>query len=469
MRIGRGWRGFLARSFVLGVGALMAAALTPCSSSAASPLKVLYSFCATGVGLYCPDGEEPLAALLQDNSGNVYSTTYEGGAGGAGTVFELTPNKAKTAWTHKVLYRFCAQGGANCTDGAYPYAELLRDASGHLYGTTEGGGAANDGTVFELTPPAAGKTLWTEKVLYSFCQQTDCTDGEYPEAGLIEDAAGNLYGTTYDGGLEDRGVVFELTPPATGKTAWTETVLYSFCTQGDCSDGEDPEARVIRDPLSGNLYGTTVYGGADDEGVVFELAPPTTGQTAWTETVLYSFCQQTDCTDGEAPEARLLRDASGNLYGTTDEGGKYSGGTVYELTPPATGKTAWTETVLHSFCARGGKDCTDGGYPYAGLTRDASGNLYGTAEYGGRYGGGTVFELTPKDDTAWTEEVLYNFCAQGGSDCTDGEAPEAAVTRDASGNLYSTTERGGKYGEGAVFELVKAPQAIASSETVGGR
>jgi uncharacterized repeat protein (TIGR03803 family) len=408
MRIGRECKGFFARSFVLGVGGLMAASLTPRSGSAASQQKVLYSFCTTGAGLYCTDGEEPYAALLQDDTGNLYSTTSRGGADGGGTVFELTPNKAKTAWTHKVLYRFCAQGGGNCTDGEEPEAELLRDASGHLYSTTYEGGAGAGGTVFELTPPAAGKTLWTEKVLYSFCQQADCTDGQYPEAGLIEDASGNLYGATDEGGA---------------------------------------------------------YG----EGVVFELAPPTTGQTAWTETVLYSFCAQADCTDGEAPLARLLRDASGNLYGTTIVGGKYDGGTAFQLTPPATGQTVWTETVLHSFCARGGTDCTDGEYPYAGLIRDVSGNLYSTAEEGGRYGGGTVFELTPKDDTTWTETVLYNFCAQGGSDCTDGQYPEAGLTRDTSGNFYSTTEGGGAYGEGAVFELVKAPQAIASSETGGGQ
>jgi uncharacterized repeat protein (TIGR03803 family) len=467
MRIGRRCRRFLARIFVLGVGALMASTLTPCSGSAASQQKVLYSFCAKGGGDYCTDGEDPEAGLTEDGSGNLYGTTVDGGADGAGTVFELTPNKAKTAWVHKVLYRFCAQGGGNCTDGAYPDAGLIQDASGHLYGTTEYGGAVGDGTVFELTPPAAGKTAWKEKVLYSFCQQAECTDGELPEAGLTQDASGSLYGTTYEGGTGNEGTVFELTPPAPGKTAWKEIVLYSFCAQGDCTDGENPEARAIRDASTGNLYGTTYYGGANGEGTVFELTPPATGQSAWTESVLYSFCAQggRECTDGEQPRAHLIRDPSGKLYGTTTEGGAYLEGTVFELTPPTAGQTAWTEIVLHSFCARGGRDCTDGEYPEAGLIRDTSGNLYGTTDEGGADGGGTVFELTPPavGQTTWMESVLYNFCAQGDRNCTDGSYPEAGLMRDKSGNLYGTTSEGGAhggaygYGGGTVFELVKEP------------
>jgi uncharacterized repeat protein (TIGR03803 family) len=447
---------------MLGVGALMAATLTPCSGSAASQQKVLYSFCTTERGYYCTDGEYPAAGLIEDASGNFYGTTAEGGADGGGTVFELTLDKAKTAWVHKVLYRFCAQGGGNCTDGAEPEADLIRDAlSGHLYGTTYEGGAGGEGTVFALTPPAAGQTAWREKVLYSFCQQTDCVDGAYPEAGLIEDASGNLYGTTYDGGTFGEGAVFELTPPAAGQTAWTEIVLYSFCSLA-CTDGESPEARLLRDALSGNLYGTTYYGGANDRGVVFELMPPAPGQTAWTEVVLYSFCALGGggCADGANPGARLIGDPSGNLYGTTTGGGAYGGGTVFELTPPAPGQTTWTEIVLRSFCAHGGRDCTDGAYPYAGLIRDAKGNLYGTTEDGGANGGGAVFELTPPapGQTAWTEKVLYSFCAQGGRDyCTDGAFPEAGLIRDAKGNLYGTTEDGGAYYGGVVFELVTGP------------
>ncbi len=446
---------------MLGVGGLTAATLAPESASAASQLKVLYSFCATGGGDYCTDGEYPEAGLIQDSRGNFYGTTEDGGADGAGTVFELTPNKGKTAWVHKVLYRFCAQGGGNCTDGAYPEAGVTQDASGHLYGTTYKGGATDSGTAFELTPPAPGKTAWKERVLYSFCGQTNCADGEEPEAGVIQDAAGNLYGTTYYGGTGDAGTVFELTPPAPGQFAWSETVLYSFCATG-CSDGENPEARLIQNPSTGNLYGTTVEGGTNGRGTVFELTPPAMGPGAWTETVLYSFCAQGGeaCTDGEYPEARVTRDPSGNLYGTTEEGGAYTGGTVFELTPPGAPK----EIVLYSFCAKGGQDCTDGERPQAGLIRDSLGNLYGTTDEGGADGGGTAFELTPnKPGTAWSQSVLYSFCAQGDRNCTDGAYPEAGLLRDASGNLYGTTEEGGTFGGpygydgGTVFELVKKP------------
>jgi uncharacterized repeat protein (TIGR03803 family) len=291
MKTDFGCRRFLARSFVLGVAALMAATLTPRSGSAAFPQKALYSFCATAVGFYCIDGAVPRAGLIRDPSGNLYGTTEEGGAGSAGTVFQLTPKKTKTAWVHKVLYRFCAQGGGNCTDGAFPDAGLIRDPSGHLYGTTsEGGANSGEGTVFELTPPAAGKTAWKEKVLYSFCEQPNCAGGAFPDAGLIQDASGNLYGTTEDGGAHGEGTVFELTPPAAGQTVWKEIVLYSFCGQPNCTDGERPIARLARDALSGNLYGTTEEGGANGEGTVFELMPPAAGQTLWTEIGRRSCC-----------------------------------------------------------------------------------------------------------------------------------------------------------------------------------
>ena len=217
----------LARIFVAGVGALIAAVLVSPGSAAAFQERVLYSFCGSG-GYLCTDGIDPLGGLLRDALGNLYGTTVTGGAFNGGTVFELIPNAAKTAWTQKILYSFCAQ--ASCTDGFYPTAGLIRDASGSLYGTTEGGGATglNDGTVFELTPNAA-KTAWTHKVLYSFCEQADCIDGSLPVASLIMDASGNLFGTTETGGDGGNpypgGTVFELTPDKT-RTAWT----HKYCT-----------------------------------------------------------------------------------------------------------------------------------------------------------------------------------------------------------------------------------------------
>jgi uncharacterized repeat protein (TIGR03803 family) len=285
-----------------------------------------------------------------------------------------------------VLYSFCSQ--TNCADGAQPVAGLIMDGAGNLYGTTQGGGnASGQGVVFQLRRHHQHRgTAWTETVLYSFCSQTDCADGARPSAGLTIDGAGNLYGTTGIGG-NGRGVVFELTPDQT-PTAWTETVLYRFCAQSNCADGAYPEAGLIMDG-AGNLYGTTAFGGiggAGGGGVVFELTPGQTG-TAWTETMLYSFCAQTNCADGEFPYAGLIMDGAGNLYGTTYYGG--GRGVVFQLTPDETG-AAWTETVLYRFCSH--TNCPDGAYPEAGLIMDGTGNLYGTTVIGGN-GSGVVFAL----------------------------------------------------------------------------
>jgi uncharacterized repeat protein (TIGR03803 family) len=394
----------LARMLMLGTCALLAATLVPRGAAAQEQEKVLYSFCESD----CFGGANPRAGLIMDSSGNLYGTTEGGGHGvyaEAGTVFELIPNTAKTAWTEKVLYSFCSE--ADCADGEVPYASLIRDAAGNLYGTTSGGGAYSGGTVFELTPPAKGKTAWAQKVLYSFCAGGSlCTDGQLPEADLIMDVSGNLYGTTESGGAHQAGIlceilggnggcgtVFELTPPAKGKTAWTHKVLYSFCAQGSlCTDGATPVAGLIRD--AGKLYGTTDRGGTRAMGTVFELTPPAKGKTAWTEKVLYSFCARSGCTDGYFPEAGLIMDAAGNLYGTTEDGGAHElWGTVFELIPNAA-KTAWTQRVLHSF----GAYAEDGLTPFAGLIMDKSGNLYGTTYAGGAAVSnpyGTVFELKP--------------------------------------------------------------------------
>ena len=231
--------------------------------------------------------------------------------------------------------------------------------------------------MFRLTPRGV------ETVLYSFCAQTNCADGANPGAALIMDEAENLYGTTPVGGANDRGTVFELTPGG------RETVLYSFCAQTSCVDGSTPLAALIVDKR-GNLYGTTAAGGANNlsfpggVGTVFELMPN------GTETLPYSFCAQTNCTDGATPTAGLIMDKAGNLYGTTFHGGGTSGdGTMFELTPGG------TETVLYSFCAQ--TNCADGALPQAGLIMDKAGNLYGTTVQGGanNFLGGVVFQLTP--------------------------------------------------------------------------
>jgi uncharacterized repeat protein (TIGR03803 family) len=304
----------------------------------------------------------------------------------------------------------------NCADGAEPAAGLIFDRKGNLYGTTEYGGANNDGVVFKLTP--RGKYT----VLHSFCARDNCKDGMSPQVGLVLDQQENLYGTTQYGGSYGGGVVFKVTPQ--GK----ETVLYSFCAQGPpCTDGANPLARLVFDQ-QGSLYGTTYRGGDQPGcggygcGVVFKLT------LEGKETVLYSFCTQANCADGAQPSAGLVSDRKGNLYGTTSGGGAYQSGVVFKLTPKR------KETVLYGFCAQ--SNCADGALPLAGPVFDNRGNLYGTTPYGGASGAGVVFKLTPKGK----ETVLYSFCAQG---CTDGYRPFAGVVFDQKGNLYGTTQYGG--------------------------
>ncbi len=367
---------------------------------------VLYSFCAqTG----CPDGSNPRADLVMDTAGNLYGTTLYGGTSGVGAVFELSPSGTET-----VLHSFAASH----TDGHYPYAGLLMDTTGNLYGTAQSGGAKGLGTVFKLSPNG------TETLLYSFCILAACADGYHPRAGLIMDTKGNLYGTTFDGGAYDAGAVFELSPSG------TETVLHSFCQQMGCPDGYYPQAGLVMD-TNGNLYGTTLYNGAYGGGTVFKIS------SDGTATTFYNFCTATGCKNGRYPQAGLILDTNGNLYGTTYGGGAYGRGTVFELSPSG------AETVLHSFCARTG--CSDGSHPRADLVMDTAGNLYGTTYYGGTNSVGTVFKLSPNG----TETVLHSFAANG----SDGTHPYAGLVTDTMGNLYGTTYSGGANGYGTVFKV----------------
>jgi|HubBroStandDraft_2_1064218.scaffolds.fasta_scaffold68647_3 uncharacterized repeat protein (TIGR03803 family) len=250
----------------------------------------------------------------------------------------------------------------------------------------------------------------TEKVIYSFSTQTG--DGELPNGGLIFDKAGNLYGTTSGTSSSDCGlcgIAFELTPSPDG--SWAETVLYHFCSQPNCSDGESPGAGMVFDS-AGNLYGTTTRGG-QYYGTVFELSPPSAPGDSWTETTLWSF----DGTDGDYPVSNLIIDASGDLYGTASEGGAYGRGTVFELSP---GPSGWTHNVLYNFCSSP-PVCSDGARPITGLTLDKSGNLYGTTYQGGQFGEGkwgVAYELSPLGGGNWIEKVLYAFSAKAGNPAT---------------------------------------------------
>lgn len=336
--------------------------------------NILYNFGGTST-----DGTSPSGALIFDAAGNLYGITEHGGTGvcdqgenSCGTVFEMKPTTGGR-WEEKILYNF----GSTSTDGYYPSAGLILDADGNLYGTTTRGGTYGVGTVFELAHAADGR--WAEKVLHSF-NGTD--EGEIPLASLVFDPAGNLYGTTSQGGSFHAGGIFELKRGAGGN--WTTKMLHFF----NGGDGSTPFASLILD-AAGNLYGTTQIGGPNHGGTVFELKQ-TTGRE-WGEIVLHGFDNKSG--DGYEPLAGVNFDTNGNLFGTTFTGGtgtcRDGCGTVFELTPAAGG--GWTET-LYSFPAY-----ANGYSPASGLIFDAKGNLYGTTANGGTGGCacGTVFEFTP--------------------------------------------------------------------------
>jgi uncharacterized repeat protein (TIGR03803 family) len=391
-----------------------------------------------------PDGKQPGANLVLDAQGNLYGTTMQGGAYGEGTVFKLSRTGGQ--WTETVLYNFCSAQG--CTDGAQPDSGLIFDSAGNLFGTTLQGGAygsalsgAGIGVVFELSSQQNG--TWSETVLHSF---GNGTDGKAPMGGVTVDGAGNLYGTTYQGGtggsqcIVGCGTVFELTPGSGGQ--WTETILYEFCSQPGCTDGENPTSGITVDS-AGNLFGTTTGGGLDQTlGLVFELAPVMAGQ--WTFTVLYDFQFSFD---GYSPIGTLIQDKSGNLYGATEFGcGRllpcFNDGTVFKLTRGAGNQ--WTETIVYALCAQGG--CVDGSQPMPGIVFDRMGNIYGTTFAGGTSNSGNVFKLVLQMDGTWQQSTLYSFQSFG-----NGYSP-AGVVLDSSGNIYGLAQ-GGANQNGMVFEL----------------
>ncbi len=396
---------------------VLAAVATP--SARAQTFTVLHTFKGG------PDGQDPLyGSLILDAQGNLYGMTSLGGGGactgGCGTVFQLSATGRET-----VLYSFTGTGG----DGKYPYGSLVRDTAGNLYGTTYGGGTSGSacngygcGTVFMLDP--AGK----ETVLYSF---TGGVDGATPQAGLIRDAAGNLYGTTYLGGAYNWGTLFVV------DTSGNETVLHNF--DGLAGDGGDVVGGLISDS-AGNFYGTTQGGGnsgCDPNvnigcGTVYRITP------SGTETVLFRFSYAGVV--GQWPgEERLLCDSDGNLYGTSQGGHQGAGwGTIFKL------DRAGNFTLLHTFT--GG---ASGGNPWAGLIADRAGNLYGTTPEGGGTGCpggcGTVFKLGANGKFT----VLHRFTG-----AADGGWPWGGLVLDRAGNLYGTAEIGGR-GDGTVFKITR--------------
>lgn len=417
--------GTLTRRLAAVLIALFGAILFLISQAAyAQKFKVIYTFKGS------PDGGNPEAGLVLDAAGNLYGTTYSGGdpgcegAVGCGTVFELSRNSG--GWSESVLYSFT--GGA---DGGNPADGLIFDKAGNLYGATENGGAAGCtyglGVVFELSLGSGG---WSEDVLYSF----QPTDGCGSFAGVVFDKSGSLYGTHTSGQKNGQGIgsIYRLTK---GTEGWKETILYAF-------DGKnsEPIATPILDAV-GNVYGTTLLPG----GSVWELR-----YGNWREKTLHEFLTKPD---GGNPWAGLVFDKHGNLYGTTRAYGKFGDGVVFKLTRGAGGR--WKETLLHDF--RGG---SDGSQPFSTPIVDQAGNVYGTTILGGGtgcggMGCGTVFKLTPLKDGSWKETVLHRF--SGGS---GGYGPFLeSLVLDATGNLYGTATFGGdsgcfqNSGCGVVFEI----------------
>jgi len=266
-------------------------------------------------------------------------------------------------------------------------------------------------------------------------------DGATPCSGVVMSATGTLYGTTLSGGTAGLGTVYELTPPGVAGGAWSETVIHSFTNQN--GDGAGPFAGLAGGS-AGALYGTTYSGGASKFGTVFRLAPPTEPDGRWTETILYSFTAQNG--DGATPYAPVAIGANGKLYGTTYAGGASGLGTIYEVAPPATSGGPWTESVLYSFSGEDG----DGSNPYAGAVISNNGTLYGTTQFGGNRGLGSLFELAPPSVTGagWIKVLLHTF--SGG---VDGKYPVTGLVIGASGGLYGATTGGGAKGHGTVFDL----------------
>jgi uncharacterized repeat protein (TIGR03803 family) len=403
--------------------ALLVFALAALSSSvfAQSPEQVLYAFYA-----YTTDCSKPTAPVVADGAGNLYGTTLGGGVNKYGCVFELSSSDSG-GWNETVLYNF--SGGL---DGGSPWAGLIFDKAGNLYGTTEGGGPYGVGVAFELSPSSNGG--WTETVLHSF---GNGTDGAGPQSNLIFDKGGNLYGTTLGSvGTRRGGSVFKLSP---GQSGWTETVLYTFPTSALGPDGNGPAGGVVMD-RKGNLYGATGFGGEDGYGAVYELALLKDG--SYKESVINSF----DLSDGWEPQSGLTIDRSGTLYGTTvgGGGGPCFCGLVFRLKKNSAG--IWTENVLHQMTGN------DGASTQGPVVFDSLGNLFAVGQFGG--GGsntfGSVFELTPTPSGPWKETVLHIFDLL--SNPNDGADPYAGVIV-GPGQLFGTTNAGGPLFEGTVFEI----------------
>jgi uncharacterized repeat protein (TIGR03803 family) len=425
-------RGTMMLSRVAGISiavfAILALSQTP--AAARYKLTALHLFCQER---NCTDGAVPLAPLLRDRSGTLYGTTSRGGAfNDAGTVFAMIPNG--TGYDYQVVYSFCQQ--VSCADGADPESAVITDVDGSLYGTTRQGGANGLGVLFKLTPNGGE---WGYQALYSFCANAECKDGKYPQAALSYSGQGTgapwdksspLFGTASQGGKYGNGVVFELNPTGAG---FAYTSIYHPRTE------EFPNTTQV--DSAGNVLISAILGAKRGAGSLFQLANGT-----WKKSNVRVFCHKQQgivCLDGFAPFGQLLRDAQGNLFGTTISGGAGNLGVAYELS------AAGRYKVLFEFCPT--QICTDtGANPQAGVVMDAAGHLFGTTGSGGTAMRGLAYELS-HDSGRWQESVIYDFCSE--RRCRDGNDPIGEMLIDESGSLIGITEAGGLKDHGVVFAL----------------
>ncbi len=404
-------------------------------SSTGATLNILHSFSVF-------DGEAPAGGVLIDSSGNLFGATQQGGTKGSGVVYQLV--KSSSGHTENILYSF--PGVAN--DGADPAGPVIMDSAGDLFGVTGTGGSLGYGVVYEMVNSGTG---YTEKPIYFF--NSSPNDGRAPTGALVMDSAGDLFGVTIFGGTYSAGTVYEL---VNSSGTYTEQVLYNF--KGLPADGASPSSGLAIDN-SGDLFGTTSNGGMFSGGTVFELVKSSGG---YSESILDNFGATTS--DGRVPRsARLLMDSSGDLFGTTSVGGANDHGTVFELAKSAAG---YTESVLYRF----GSSASDGTGPLSGLTMDPSGNLYGETNSGGTgtscssgSGCGTIYELV-NTASGYQEKLLYSF-----TDGPDGSFPQSDLILDNSGNLYGTAGGYPSASSGVVFELspLPAPGVTLSAAGLG--
>jgi hypothetical protein len=408
-----------------------------CQSASRSELRTSGASAATETKLYSfPQGTQPIAGLRRDDAGNLFGVTRTGGAFDQGVVYELSPPPAgKTRWKYKALHDFT--GGA---DGGQPSGPVERLADGSLVGTTQAGGQANLGTFFKLSPPTKGakSKIWGETVLHDFAGTGGNPEGALPTGALLPTGNGGFYGVTFQGGSQNCGMAYRIEPTAGGST-WTETPLADLSCNVQGYSGQAGGGLVA--DRAGNLYGVLRVGGTRNLGTIYRLAPPNSPGAPWSMTTLFDFSVSMDVIYGIAPDGELSIDENGLLYGAANEGGfeKGNNGTAFALSPPQDGSGNWMPSVLYTF---GDKTAV----PTGGLTPDGIGGFDGTTQYSlGSAGCGNVFHLAPVAGGQWARQLTTTFSCE-----KDGGRPMGRLLR-ANGALYGVNR--GYTSPGSVFAV----------------